>query len=92
MYVSIKTLFLYLNFKVTILNFVSFSESHKTMDELDKQLAELALLNKTDLKIHPASSQQNTLTKKIGPAVPPKPKKQPLVNARLNLIFKKSLR
>ncbi|XP_066149214.1 thyroid receptor-interacting protein 6-like isoform X2 [Euwallacea fornicatus] len=43
------------------------------MNELDKKLAELALLNKTELPPNPH-------LKKIAPAVPPKPKKQqPLV-------------
>lgn len=51
------------------------------MDELDKQLAELALLNQVDLKTNAGVPQQGTLGKKIGPAVPPKPKKtQPLVS------------
>lgn len=46
------------------------------MNELDRNLAELALLNKSDLPPNP----HLTLRKKVGPAVPPKPKKQqPLV-------------
>lgn len=51
------------------------------MDDLDKQLAELQLLNKTELKAAPQSpGQTGTLGKKVGPAVPPKPKKpQPQV-------------
>lgn len=48
------------------------------MDDLDKQLAELRLLNNTELPPNP--HLQHTPGKKIGPAVPPKPKKQqPLV-------------
>lgn len=47
------------------------------MDDLDKQLAELQLINNTELPPNPG-------VKKIGPAVPPKPKKpqqqQPLVS------------
>lgn len=46
------------------------------MDDLDKQLAELALLNNSDLPVNPSLGQHGTLGKKIGPAVPPKPKKQ----------------
>lgn len=49
------------------------------MNDLDKQLAELALMNKKELA---PSSQSNsgTLGRKVGPAVPPKPKKpQPQV-------------
>lgn len=43
------------------------------MDSLDKQLAELQLLSELQ--------KQGTLGKKIGPAVPPKPKKtQPQVS------------
>lgn len=51
------------------------------MDDLDKQLAELQLLNKTELKPAPQTpGQTGTLGKKVGPAVPPKPKKpQPQV-------------
>lgn len=46
------------------------------MNDLDKQLAELALINKSELPPNPGG----TLGKKIGPAVPPKPKKtQPQV-------------
>lgn len=46
------------------------------MNELDRQLAELALINKSELPPNP----HLTPGKKIGPAVPPKPKKQqPLV-------------
>lgn len=46
------------------------------MNDLDRQLAELALINKADLQ--PTSG--NNPNKKIGPAVPPKPKKnQPQV-------------
>ncbi|KAJ8921172.1 hypothetical protein NQ315_013644 [Exocentrus adspersus] len=41
------------------------------MNDLDRQLAELALINKAEL--HPSAS--STPGKKIGPAVPPKPKK-----------------
>lgn len=41
------------------------------MNDLDRQLAELALINQTELQ--PSSS--STPGKKIGPAVPPKPKK-----------------
>lgn len=47
------------------------------MNELDRQLAELALINQVDLQ-----SNSNTLGKKVGPAVPPKPKKnQPQVRS-----------
>ncbi|XP_017777615.1 PREDICTED: thyroid receptor-interacting protein 6 isoform X2 [Nicrophorus vespilloides] len=42
------------------------------MDDLDKQLAELRLITSKELMPNP----NNTLGKKIGPAVPPKPKKQ----------------
>lgn len=46
------------------------------MDDLDKQLAELQLLNNTELPPNPSVQSG----KKIGPAVPPKPKKpQPQV-------------
>lgn len=46
------------------------------MNDLDRQLAELALINKVDLQ----SNSVNSSGKKIGPAVPPKPKKnQPQV-------------
>lgn len=49
------------------------------MDDLDKQLAELQLINNTELPPNP-TAQHGTLGKKIGPAVPPKPKKpQPQV-------------
>lgn len=41
------------------------------MNDLDRQLAELALINQTELQ--PSSS--STPGKKVGPAVPPKPKK-----------------
>lgn len=50
-----------------------------TMDDLDKQLAELQLLNNADLLSNSSMSNQGTLGKKVGPAVPPKPKKQPQV-------------
>lgn len=40
------------------------------MDDLDKQLAQLQLLNNRDL-----SPKPHGLVKKVGPAVPPKPKK-----------------
>lgn len=46
------------------------------MDDLDKQLAELQLLNNADLLSNSSMSNNGTLGKKIGPAVPPKPKKQ----------------
>ncbi|XP_060533548.1 thyroid receptor-interacting protein 6 isoform X2 [Cylas formicarius] len=47
------------------------------MNELDRQLAELALLNKSEL---PPNPNLRTPGKKVGPAVPPKPKKtQPQV-------------
>lgn len=46
------------------------------MDDLDKQLAELQLLNNADLLSNSSMSNHGTLGKKIGPAVPPKPKKQ----------------
>ncbi|CAG9853997.1 unnamed protein product [Phyllotreta striolata] len=42
------------------------------MNDLDRQLAELALINKTDLQLNPSLGSPG---KKIGPAVPPKPKK-----------------
>lgn len=46
------------------------------MDDLDKQLAELQLLNNQELNM----PLHGTLGKKVGPAVPPKPKKnQPQV-------------
>lgn len=54
------------------------------MNDLDRQLAELALINKAELQ--PTSG--NTLNKKIGPAVPPKPKKnQPQVNYNIFSIY-----
>ncbi|XP_076257178.1 Wilms tumor protein 1-interacting protein-like isoform X2 [Rhynchophorus ferrugineus] len=47
------------------------------MNDLDRQLAELALINNTELPPNPNVGNQG---KKVGPAVPPKPKKQlPLV-------------
>lgn len=50
------------------------------MDDLDKQLAELQLINNAELPPNPNISQHGTLGKKVGPAVPPKPKKpQPQV-------------
>lgn len=50
------------------------------MNDLDKQLAELALINKTELPPNPSTG---TLGKKVGPAVPPKPKKtQPQVKTK----------
>lgn len=46
------------------------------MNDLDRQLAELALITKGDLAPNP----NVTPLKKVGPAVPPKPKKtQPQV-------------
>lgn len=51
------------------------------MDDLDKQLAELQLINNTELPPNPG-------VKKVGPAVPPKPKKQqqqPLVSDNKSL-------
>lgn len=47
------------------------------MGELAKNLAELSLLNSSELPPNP--HLQYAAGKKIGPAVPPKPKKQPLV-------------
>lgn len=48
------------------------------MNDLDRQLAELALITKGDLAPNPNVTAP---LKKIGPAVPPKPKKtQPQVN------------
>ncbi|CAG9770382.1 unnamed protein product [Ceutorhynchus assimilis] len=53
-----------------------FSSYQEKMNELDRQLAELALINKSELLPNP----NLTPGKKVGPAVPPKPKKQqPLV-------------
>lgn len=53
------------------------------MNDLDRQLAELALINQIDLQ----PSSLNT-GKKIGPAVPPKPKKnQPQVRVFVIKIF-----
>lgn len=50
------------------------------MNDLDKQLAELALINKSELPPNPGG----TLGKKVGPAVPPKPKKtQPQVGPQI---------
>lgn len=50
------------------------------MDDLDKQLAELQLMNNADLLPNPHLSSATNFGKKIGPAVPPKPKKtQPQV-------------
>lgn len=49
------------------------------MNDLDRQLAELALINNTELPPNPNVGSQG---KKVGPAVPPKPKKQlPLVSS-----------
>ncbi|KAK9874416.1 hypothetical protein WA026_002763 [Henosepilachna vigintioctopunctata] len=49
------------------------------MNDLDKQLAELALINTKELSPSPHMNS-GTLGKKVGPAVPPKPKKpQPLI-------------
>lgn len=49
------------------------------MNDLDRQLAELALINKKELTSN-SWSRSNTLNKKVAPAVPPKPKKlQPQV-------------
>lgn len=51
------------------------------MNDLDRQLAELALINKSELH----SNSLGTPGKKIGPAVPPKPKKaQPQVSFYCN--------
>lgn len=48
------------------------------MDDLDKQLAELQLINSAELPPNPSTLHGG---KKVGPAVPPKPKKQqPLVS------------
>lgn len=48
------------------------------MNELDRHLAELALINQVDLQ----PNASNGTGKKVGPAVPPKPKKnQPQVSA-----------
>lgn len=54
------------------------------MDDLDKQLAELQLINNTELPPNPHALQQyGTMCKKVGPAVPPKPKKpQPQVKIK----------
>lgn len=41
------------------------------MDDLDKQLAQLQLLNNRDLSPKP----HGLVVKKVGPVVPPKPKK-----------------
>lgn len=54
------------------------------MSDLDRQLAELALINKVDLQSNPV----NTSGRKVGPAVPPKPKKnQPQVRDKIYLFF-----
>lgn len=48
------------------------------MNDLDRQLSELALINKSEL---PPNPHLMNAGKKVGPAVPPKPKKQqPLVS------------
>lgn len=54
------------------------------MDDLDKQLAQLQLLNNRDL-----SPKPHGLVKKVGPAVPPKPNKktQPQVFVLFLLLF-----
>lgn len=58
------------------------------MDELNKQLAELSMLNNTDLPPNPHLQHAITPNKKIGPAVPPKPKKQqPLVKENKSITF-----
>ncbi|XP_072378988.1 uncharacterized protein Zyx isoform X1 [Diabrotica undecimpunctata] len=55
------------------------------MNELDKQLAELALINQMDLR----SGNVGTPGKKVGPAVPPKPKKtQPQIPQSYSLKHK----
>lgn len=58
-----------------------FDSVLKGMDDLDKQLAELQLINNTELPPNPTLQRPSTTTgKKIGPVVPPKPKKpQPQV-------------
>lgn len=54
------------------------------MSDLDRQLAELALINKVDLQPSPV----NTSGRKVGPAVPPKPKKnQPQVRKICKILF-----
>ncbi|KAK4878470.1 hypothetical protein RN001_010976 [Aquatica leii] len=56
------------------------TSTDSTMDDLDKQLAELQMINNSDLLPNPNVTPHGTLGKKIGPAVPPKPKKpQPQV-------------
>lgn len=53
------------------------------MNDLDRQLAELAMINKAELSPNPTL---NTTNKKVGPAVPPKPKKtQPQVTTLIKL-------
>ncbi|XP_018333703.1 thyroid receptor-interacting protein 6 [Agrilus planipennis] len=65
---------------------LSKSEYDKIMDDLDKHLAELQLINSIDLPPNPNSGQYGTLGKKMGPAVPPKPKKtQPEVPHSTNV-------
>lgn len=59
------------------------------MDDLDKQLAELQLMNKTELPPNPNVNQSGsgTLGRKVAPAVPPKPKKpQPQVKLEFVLV------
>lgn len=45
------------------------------MDDLDKQLAELQLINNTELPPNPTLQRPGTTGRKIAPVVPPKPKK-----------------
>lgn len=61
---------------------VALSVPVAEMDDLDKQLAELQLINNSELPPNP-SVVHGSLGKKVGPAVPPKPKKQqqPLVSS-----------
>lgn len=58
----------------------------KDMDDLDKQLAELQLINNTELPPNPTLQRPGTASRKIAPVVPPKPKKpQPQVRKVLLL-------
>lgn len=58
----------------------------KDMDDLDKQLAELQLINNTELPPNPTLQKPGGAAKKIAPVVPPKPKK-PQPQVRNSFLF-----
>lgn len=64
----------------------------KDMDDLDKQLAELQLINNTELPPNPTLQRPGTGGRKIAPVVPPKPKKpQPQVGIFTSIIYLNSV-